>query len=109
MAKEEQAHRPRARWHDYTRRGIYHITIVNHNRKRVFGELNRDSQHPQVILTKLGQYANDQWLAIPEIQAAKGRKVSLLGHQVMPDHFHGILRVDETLLCSAKRHPNQQL
>ena len=97
---QSSAHRKRKSWNDYTKPGIYHITIVTHGRKRVFGELNRDLLHPQVILTKLGQYVNDQWLAIPEIQAAKGHKVSVLGQQVMPDHFHGILRVDETLSFS---------
>ncbi|MBQ7531585.1 MAG: hypothetical protein IJT12_07740 [Paludibacteraceae bacterium] len=93
----QSAHRKRKSWNDYTKCGIYHITIVTHGRKRVFGELNRDPQHPQVILTELGQYVNDQWLQIPEIQAAKGQRVSILGHQVMPDHFHGILRVDAPL------------
>ena len=97
MAKEEQAHRARAWWHDYKRPGIYHITIVTYGRKRVLGELNRDPSHPQVVLTKLGQYIQEQWLKIPEMQAAKGRKVSVLGHQVMPDHFHGILRVEEPM------------
>ena len=96
----EQVHRPRVRWHDYKKRGIYHITIVTYNRKRVFGGLNYDLQHPQVELTKLGQYVEEQWLRIPEIHAGKGHKVSLLGHQVMPDHFHGILRVDEPLAMS---------
>ena len=91
------SHRARKSWNDYNGQGIYHITIVTHNRQRVFGELNRDPSHPQVVFTKLGQYISDQWLAIPEIQAAKGRKVSVLGHQVMPDHFHGVLRVEEPM------------
>ena len=91
------SHRARKSWNDYSGCGIYHITIVTHNRQRVFGELNRDPSHPQVVLTMLGQYVSDQWLAIPEIQASKGRMVSVLGHQVMPDHFHGVLRVEEPM------------
>ena len=94
------SHRKRKSWNDYTQRGIYHITIVNHARKRVFGELNRDPVHPQVLLTKLGQFIQEQWLKIPEIQADRGRMVSVLGQQVMPDHFHGILRIDKRLPVS---------
>lgn len=91
------SHRARKSWNDYSGCGIYHITIVTYNRKRVFGELNRDPVHPQVILTKFGQFVAEQWLKIPDIQSAKGRKVSVLGHQVMPDHIHGILRVEEPM------------
>ncbi|MBR0310036.1 MAG: hypothetical protein IJQ97_04035 [Paludibacteraceae bacterium] len=91
------SHRARKSWNDYSGLGIYHITIVTHNRQRVFGELNRDLGHPQVILTKFGQFVAEQWLKIPDIQSEKGRKVSVLGHQVMPDHFHGVLRVEEPM------------
>lgn len=93
-------HRARKSWNDYSGRGTYHITIVTFNRKRLFGELNRDLSNPQVILTKFGQYIQEQWLKIPELHAAKGWHISLLGHQVMPDHFHGVLRIDEPLPVS---------
>lgn len=96
----QSAHRGRKSWNDYSQPGVYHITIVTHGRKRVFGELNRDPQHPQVILTKFGQYVDEQWQNIPAIQAAKGHHVSILGHQLMPDHFHGVLRVDSPLPMS---------
>lgn len=94
---QTSSHRARKSWNDYSGCGIYHITIVTHNRQRVFGELNRDLGHPQVILTKFGQFVAEQWLKIPDIQSEKGRKVSVLCHQVMPDHFHGILRVEEPM------------
>ena len=94
---QTSSHRARKSWNDYSGCGIYHITIVTHNRQRVFGELNRDLGHPQVILTKFGQFVAEQWLKIPDIQSEKGRKVSVLGHQVMPDHFHGVLRVEEPM------------
>lgn len=97
LTQPQSAHRRRKSWNDYSGRGLYHITIVTNGRKRVFGELNNDPHNPQVGLTKLGQYIQEQWLKIPEIQASKGRKVSVLGHQVMPDHFHGLLRIEEPL------------
>lgn len=93
----QSVHRARKSWNDYSGRGIYHITIVTYNRKRVFGELNGNLLDPKVTLTKLGLFVQEQWEMIPTIQAAYGRKVSVLGHQVMPDHFHGVLRVEEPL------------
>ena len=93
----QSVHRARKSWNDYSGRGIYHITIVTYNRKRVFGELNGNLLDPKIRLTKLGQFIQEQWEMIPTIQAAYGRKVSVLGQQVMPDHFHGVLRVEESL------------
>ena len=91
------AHRPHSVWQNYNARGIYLITIVTYNRARLFGELNNDPVAPSVVLTKLGQSIEDQWLQTPAIQNAHGRHIRVLGHQVMPDHFHGILQVDEPM------------
>ena len=91
------AHRPHKTWKNYYARGIYHITIVTHGRKRVFGELNNDINNPDVVLSELGQYVEKAWLRTFEIQSQKGRKILTLGHQVMPDHFHGILQVLEPM------------
>ena len=91
------AHRPHSVWQNYSARGIYLITIVTYHRARLFGELNNDPSAPSVVLTKLGQSVADQWLQTPAIQSARGRHIRVLGHQVMPDHFHGILQVEEPM------------
>jgi len=91
------AHRPHKTWKDYKSSGIYLITIVTHERKRVFGELNMDIKEPGVELTKLGQYMEEAWLQTFEIQNARGRHIRSLGYQVMPDHFHGILQVERPM------------
>ena len=90
-------HNSRIKWNDYRALGIYYITIVTHDHMRVLGELNDDVREPRVILSELGRYVREQWERIPTVQAEKGRKVSVLGQQVMPDHFHGVLRVEEPL------------
>lgn len=82
---------------DYSAPGIYYITIVTKDHKLGLGQLNVDIWEPRVILTELGQYVQKQWERMPAMQAEKGRKVSVLGQQVMPDHFHGVLRVEESL------------
>lgn len=91
------AHRPHKTWQNYRGRGIYHITIVTHGRKRVLGELNKDIQNPAVELTELGQYMEDAWLNTFQIQNNRGRIIRSLGYQVMPDHFHGIVQVEEPI------------
>ena len=95
--RRESAHRPRAQWNNYRWRGVYLITIVTHKRKRAFGELNGNPLNAHIELTNIGKAVEQQWLKIPAIQTRHNRKVSLLCHQVMPDHFHGVIRVDAEL------------
>ena len=97
------AHRPRKIWQNYRGRGIYHITIITRGRKRVFGELNNNLQQPDVVLTKLGQYMENAWIDTFKMQNERGRKIRSMGFQVMPDHFHGILQVEETMDISIGR------
>lgn len=94
---ENNPHRKHAWWRDYKERGIYMITIVVRNREQLFGELNMNIQQPAVILNPLGQTVQDEWLRTAKIQQQKGRKIRLLGSSVMPDHFHGILFVEEKM------------
>lgn len=93
----QSAHRRHAKWCNYKWRSVFFITIVTHGRKAVLGRLNNDPQNPQVELTNIGQFIQQEWLSIPQKQAAHGRQVSLLAQQVMPDHFHGVIRVEREM------------
>ncbi len=84
-------------WKEYSAPSIYYITIVTHERKQVLGEVNMNVREPQVVLSELGQYVREQWERMLAMQVEKGRKVSVLGQLVMPDHFHGVLRVEDPL------------
>ena len=97
------SHRPRYKGHDYYERGIYLITIVIAHRDPLFGSLNMDPVHPAVDLTPLGRAVEEEWIATPSIQAEHGRSVKNLGHIVMPDHFHGVLFVEERMDISVGR------
>ena len=97
------SHRPRYKGHDYYERGIYLITIVIAHRDPLFGSLNMDPVHPGVDLTPLGRAVEEEWVATPSIQAEHGRSVKNLGHIVMPDHFHGVLFVEERMDISVGR------
>jgi hypothetical protein len=85
--------------HDYSSRRMYLITMTVEGRRPLFGRLvGHDGATPEtteasVELSPLGQRVKDEWLAVtvhhPEVTA-----VSL---QLMPDHLHGILFVEQQM------------
>ena len=91
------SHRPRYKGHDYYERGIYLITIVVKNRDPLFGSLNMDPAHPAVNLTPLGMAVMEEWEKIPDAESLHGRHLRILAKVAMPDHFHGVLFVEERM------------
>ena len=85
--------------HDYTRRGIYMITMATEGRLPLFGTLQGDpmatsgNNKPQVILSPLGEKVKACWLDI----AAHYPEVSVIKLCIMPDHIHGVLFVRENM------------
>ena len=73
----------RLRNFDYSGDGEYFVTICVDNRKHYFGEI----KNGKMILSEIGQIVNHIWNAIP----ANFNNIKLDIHQVMPDHFHGII------------------
>ena len=93
---------------DYSLPCIYMITVVLANRRsRALGEVIADNigdnrtppppipQSAWCELTALGKAVEECWEAIPQFYP----QVQILGKQVMPDHFHGILWVKDPLEC----------
>ena len=88
---------------DYSQPAVYMITIVLADRRsmalgKVLGDTIAEhcAEHSaRCELTALGQAVAECWEAIPRFYP----HVELICHQVMPDHFHGILRVKERLPC----------
>ena len=97
------SHRPRCKGHDYYDRGIYLITIVVKNRDHLLGELNLDIHSPAVDLTPLGQAVLEEWGKTPARESTYNRHVSIKATCVMPDHFHGVLFVEERMDVSVGR------
>ena len=97
------SHRPRYKGHDYYERGIYLITIVIAHRDPLFGSLNMDPVHPAVDLTPLGRAVEEEWEKIPDAELLHGRHLRILGKVAMPDHFHGVLFVEERMDISVGR------
>lgn len=86
--------------HDYTGRQIYMITMVTEGRRPLFGQVVGKSDAPKdsadaphIELSELGKRVADEWwtasLHHPEIE--------VIALQMMPDHLHGILFVQEKM------------
>ena len=100
----------RSQYCNYAGRGIYLITLCTEGRRPLLGELCGDSPaRAHVRPSELGREVLRCWEAIPAIQrdlaAQKSlrthttchREIKLLGCQLMPDHFHGIIFIQQPM------------
>ena len=100
----------RSRYCNYAGRGIYLITLCTEGRRPLLGELCGDSPaRAHIRPSELGREVLRCWEAIPAIQrdlaAQKSlrthttchREIELLGCQLMPDHFHGIIFIQQPM------------
>ena len=80
----------RIRGYDYRRPGLYFVTIVTRRRRRILGQVIKG----RVLLTSAGEAVQTAWRQIPEHCPG----VTLDAFVVMPDHIHGILFLQRSLL-----------
>lgn len=71
---------------DYSKNGAYFITICTQNREHFFGYI----QNGMMQLSEIGKLAERYWLEIP----GHFPFVELGNFVVMPNHFHGILIIN---------------
>ncbi len=90
----------RSNINDYYGRHIYMVTMAVEGRRPLLGSLMGSSAvadgeegAPCVVPTPLGQEVIRCWELIPQFH----HEVSLLAFQLMPDHLHGILFVQEAM------------
>lgn len=81
----------RVSMHDYKKPGIYMITLCVNNRYPLFGRLVM----PQAIVepTSVGLMVEHTWREIPIYNP----EITVLDFQLMPDHLHGLIRVNTPL------------
>ena len=72
---------------DYGWNAAYFVTICTANRDLFFGDI----VHGEMILSDIGEIADKYWLEIPEHFPF----VKLDAHVVMPNHVHGIVKIDK--------------
>lgn len=82
----------RLKGYDYSRAGLYFITVCTKDRECFFGEIvGANDRSPEIILNDAGKIANDCWLEIPK----HFPNTVLHGHIVMPNHVHGIIELTD--------------
>ena len=108
------AYRPRNAGHDYYGCGTYLITLVVSRREQLLSRLPTSGSETLKIsaastppgtfkgrnaptLTPLGEAVERAWLRIPEAQAKHGNRVAVHACVCMPDHFHGVIEVQEPM------------
>ena len=91
----------RSFWHDYHQRGLYMITMVIGDRKRLFGTIAGRANGrpgtedaPHVMLSELGRRVLED--EVPKIHRYYP-EVEVWRVAIMPDHIHLLLWVRETL------------
>ena len=84
----EKHHRKsiRLKNYDYSKPGIYFVTICTKNREFLFGEI----VNGVIVLNDAGKIAQQCWLEIPEHFPC----VSLDKFVIMPNHIHGIIIIN---------------
>ena len=87
----------RLKGYDYSRAGAYFITICVQNCACLFGKIvgtplvGVHNDKPQLILNDAGRMVETQWLALPD----RFPNIELHEFIIMPNHFHGILKIGE--------------
>lgn len=86
--------------HAYQERQMYMITMVTEGRRPLLGKVEGrsdgapgTSDEPRTVPTELGLSVEQCWREI----GFRYPQIEVLGFQLMPDHFHGILFVKERI------------
>lgn len=87
-------HSMRLRGFDYTRAGAYFVTSCTHQRVRLFGEVRQGA----MCLSKAGKIVEWCWHDLPNHYA----NIRLDAFVVMPDHIHGIILLDGTVVVGPR-------
>jgi len=76
----------RLKGYDYSQKGLYFITICTQHRSHIFGKIEKG----KMILNEYGEIAAEEWEKSEEIR----NEIELCEYIVMPNHFHGIVRIN---------------
>ena len=88
----------RLKGYDYSREGLYFLTICTQNRACLFGEIVGG----KMILNDAGNMVVNEWAQLPH----RFTNIRLHEYVTMPNHFHAILEiVGATLVVAPERSP----
>ena len=75
--------------YDYSRSGIYFITICTHQKQCLFGDINNG----RMSLNQIGKIVVEEWLKSAQIR----KEIELDEYVIMPNHLHGIVLIHNDL------------
>ncbi len=78
----------RIKEYDYSREGLYFITICTFNHERLFGYVDGS----KMILDEFGNIAYNEWLQTGEMR----KNTVLQEFVIMPNHMHGIIEINDS-------------
>ena len=76
-------HSIRLQGYDYSRPGMYYVTLTIQDREQILGSIVGDTMK----LSSFGVIVRDEWLRTPTVRP----EVMLGEYVIMPDHMHGII------------------
>ena len=79
----------RLQGYDYSRAGAYFVTICVHNRECLFGDIIDG----EMRLNDIGRIVAAEWIRSGELRS----EIETGEYVVMPNHFHGIVMIDDTV------------
>jgi putative transposase len=79
----------RLRGYDYSKNGLYFITICTKDRQHIFGSIANGVMQ----LNPQGQIAHIEWQQTAQIRP----EIRLHEHIIMPNHIHGIIEIANTI------------
>jgi putative transposase len=82
----------RLKGHNYSKQGLYFITICIQNRECLLGDINKDT----MILNSAGYMVQQSWNELPE----KFLNITLDLFIIMPNHLHGIIVITRGYECN---------
>jgi len=82
-------HSTRLKNYDYSKAGIYFVTICVKDRKNLFGKIKGE----EMILNDLGKIIEAEWLNIP----GNYLNIELDEFIIMPNHLHGIVIINDVI------------
>ncbi len=97
MASNAQHHNRRSirlKGYDYSKAGLYFITICTQNREYFFGEIVGATVGATLVVARMklndaGKMIETEWLKL----SARFTNIKLHEYVVMPNHFHGIIQI----------------
>jgi len=88
-SKKHQRKSIRLSEYDYSFPNWYYITICTHERRNLFGKINKD----KIILNEFGNVVEEEWMRTKEIR----KYVDLDYYVIMPNHLHGIIIIEQSI------------